>query len=59
MKQLERGLESIPSVDTNLALRRLQIKMDNVALTEENKAVEMINLSKFHRNLVKKGQLGR
>jgi hypothetical protein len=33
--------------------------MDNVALTEENKAVEMINLSKFHRNLINKGQLGR
>ncbi len=33
--------------------------MDNVALTEENKAVEMKKVSKFHRNLVKKGQLGR
>jgi hypothetical protein len=59
LKQLERGLESIPAVDMNQSLRQLQIKMDNVALTEENKAVEMINLSKFHRNLVKKGQLGR
>jgi hypothetical protein len=35
------------------------VKIDNVTWTEESKAVEMINMAKFHRNLVKRGQLGR
>jgi hypothetical protein len=59
LKQLERAVECIPAIDMDTSLRRLQVKIDNVAWTEENKAVEIINMAKFHRNLVKRGQLGR
>jgi hypothetical protein len=59
LKQLERAVECIPAIDMDISLRRLQGKIDNVAWTEENKAVEMINMARFHRNLIKTGQLGR
>jgi hypothetical protein len=59
LKQLERAVECIPAIYMDTSMRRLQVKIDNLAWTEENKAVELINMAKFHRNLVKRGQLGR
>ncbi len=45
LKQLERVVESIPAVDMDISLRRLQVKIDNVALVEEKKEVEKVVIS--------------